>query len=124
MLDHATVRDGDGLPGGHVGAACFGLSLEHPVNAPAATTKTAAVLAVRRIITILSTRLARRRTTPGSAQCTAGRAPTPTATVPRRADTTMPRRANRAGHRSRVAEDMGFEPMRGFIPNTISNRAH
>ena len=23
-----------------------------------------------------------------------------------------------------VAEDMGFEPMRGFIPNTISNRAH
>lgn len=23
-----------------------------------------------------------------------------------------------------LAEDMGFEPMRGFIPNTISNRAH
>lgn len=23
-----------------------------------------------------------------------------------------------------VAEDAGFEPARGFIPNTISNRAH
>ncbi len=30
----------------------------------------------------------------------------------------------RERRRQPVAEDAGFEPARGFIPNTISNRAH
>src|SRR5699024_4524215 len=42
---------------------------------------------------------------------------------PPRDDEGPPRRRG-SGRTSSVAEDAGFEPARGFIPNTISNRAH